>query len=182
MPNAVAHMTGNGSVSTTRQEGNDRADLGLDCAGRCSRRPCLCGAHRVSEEVGPGAGRTSDPTTSVVTERIAALDRHLTAEITGLHRHVSSEVHRLEEALSAEVELRRARREDDLLAVRTALASQKELSEKHNDLIRQMERKDALYATNTEVDRLAAWQARLGGGLLVLGFIGVANLIKVWSG
>lgn len=33
-----------------------------------------------------------------------------------------------------------------------------------------------------EVNLLRSWQARLGGGILVVAFIGVTNLIKVWGG
>jgi hypothetical protein len=118
----------------------------------------------MSEEIGPGAGRTAAPEISVITERIAALDRHFTSEFSALK------------------ELLRSQRTADALAVKTALDSAHELAAKHNDLIRQMERKDATYATQTEVDKLAAWQARLGGGLIVVGFIGIANLVKLWTG
>jgi hypothetical protein len=116
------------------------------------------------EETGPGAGRTSAPDITVITERIAALDRHFTSEFASLK------------------ELLQTQRTADALAVKTALDSAQELASKHNDLIRQMERKDSTYATQSEVDRLAAWQSRLGGGLVVVAFVGVANLIKVWTG
>ena len=114
------------------------------------------------EEAGPGAGRTASPDISVITERIAALDRHFSSEFSGLK------------------ELLRSQRAADQLAVKTALDSSHELAAKHNDLIRQMERKDTTYATSLEVDRLAYWQARLGGGLIVVAFIGIANLVKLW--
>jgi len=116
------------------------------------------------EELGPGAGRTTAPEIAVVTERIAALDRHFTSEFGSLK------------------ELLKSQREQDQLAVRTALTSSHELAEKHNDLIRQQERKDALYATQVEVDRLAAWQNKLAGGLVVVGIVGVSNLVKIWTG
>ena len=129
----------------------------------------------MSEELGPGAGRTSAPEIAVVTERIAALDRHVTSEFGALKELLASQ------------------REDDQKAIATALTASQELAAKHNDLIRQQEKKDATYATKDEVtalvraqgrdiDRLSSWQARLGGGLLVLGFIGIANLIKLWTG
>jgi len=118
----------------------------------------------MAEEIGPGAGRTAEPEISVITERIAALDRHFTAEFSGLK------------------ELLKSQRTADALAVKTALDSAQELAQKHNDLIRQMERKDATYATQIEVERLASWQARLGGGLVVFAFIGIANLVKIWTG
>jgi len=38
----------------------------------------------MSEEIGPGAGRTSQPEIAVITERIAALDRHFSSEFSSL--------------------------------------------------------------------------------------------------
>ena len=105
---------------------------------------------------------TEQPEIRVITERIAALDRHFSSEFSSLR------------------ELLRSQREADQLAVKKALDSAHELAQKHNDLIRQMERKDATYATSAEVDRLAYWQARLGGGIIVVAVIGVANLVKLW--
>jgi hypothetical protein len=92
------------------------------------------------------------------------LDRHLSGEIEALRNLVTSW------------------RESDQNAITTALTSAKELAEKHNDLIRSGERKEETYASKEEVGRLAGWQAKMSGGLIVLGFIGVANLVKVWTG
>lgn len=33
-----------------------------------------------------------------------------------------------------------------------------------------------------DVGNLEMWQARMGGGLMVLAFVGVANLVKLWTG
>lgn len=98
----------------------------------------------------------------------------LEVRLTALDRHVSSEFASLRELLKSQ-------REGDQLALKTALANQKELADKHNDLIRQGERKDALYATRVDVERLERWQSRLSGGLLILAFIGIANLVKLWT-
>ena len=116
----------------------------------------------MTEEIGPGAGRTSQPEIAVITERIAALDRHFSSEFASLK------------------ELLRSQRTADALAVKTALDSAQELAQKHNDLIRQMERKDATYATSVDVDRLAAWQNKLAGGIAVAMIIGLVNLVKLW--
>jgi hypothetical protein len=116
------------------------------------------------DEHAVGASRPMEPQLEVVKERIAALDRHFTSEFSSLK------------------ELLQSQRAADALAVTTALEAAQELAQKHNDLIRQMERKDATYATQVELDRIATWQARLGGGLLVVGFIGIANLAKIWTG
>ena len=127
----------------------------------------------MSEEIGPGAGRTAAPEISVITERIAALDRHFTSEFNGLK------------------ELLRSQRSADQLAIKTALDSATELAARHNDLIRQMERKDSTYATkeeaeaittarNAEIARLTSFQNKLAGGLGAVALVGVTNLVKLW--
>jgi hypothetical protein len=98
----------------------------------------------------------------ILAERIDSLDRHVKSEIGGLK------------------ELLRSQREGDQLAVKTALNMSEKLADKHNDLIHQMEAKDATYATKIETERLAHWQARIAGGLAIVA-IGVSiNAIKVW--
>ena len=87
----------------------------------------------------------------------------------------------IETHLEAQAELHRSQREADQEAVKIALANSKELAEKHNDLIRQMERKDETYATKEQVGRVEAWQSRLTGAIVLLGGIGVANLVKLWT-
>ena len=129
----------------------------------------------MSEEIGPGAGRTSDPNTAVVTERIAALDRHLTAEIAALRRETHAANQAAEDAVNVA-----AREATDRLAA-------------HNGLIEQMRQQAAQFATRESFDdfkdandkRLKAiegWTARVTGGLVLVGFIGVANLVKIWTG
>lgn len=86
---------------------------------------------------------------------------------------------RQEDAVLHETRIRETERAADQLAITKALESSLQLAEKHNDLIRQMEKKDDTYATKAEVNRLASWQARLTGGMLLLGAIGVGNLIKL---
>jgi len=125
--------------------------------------------------VGPGAGRTTDPATGVVTERIAALDRHLTHEIAALRRETQ------------------AANEAATDAVKVAAAEATERLKAHNGLIDQMQAQAAHFATRESFEdfkdsndkrlkSIEGWQARLGGGLLVVGFIGVANLVKIWTG
>ena len=129
----------------------------------------------MSEEVGPGAGRTADPATGVVTERIAALDRHLTAEIDGLRR----------ETHAANVNAANA--------VGVAAEEAKERLAAHNGLIEQMRQQAQTFATRESFDdfrdandkrlkRIETFQAMLTGGMLLLTFIGAANLVKVWTG
>jgi len=114
----------------------------------------------------------------------------VTDEHTG---NVEVELARLGEQLHGlrnEMQLQRAA---DQEAVKTALAAQKELAQKHNDLISQMEKRDAAYLTKDDYEQrhealkdrvslLATFQARIGGGLMVVAFIGVANFVKLWTG
>jgi hypothetical protein len=97
----------------------------------------------------------------------------LAAQLNALDRHVKSEFDALRELLKSQ-------REGDQLAIKTALDASQELAARHNDLIRHGEQKDATYATKDDVERLSAWQSKLTGGLLVVMFIGVANLVKLW--
>jgi hypothetical protein len=67
------------------------------------------------------------------------------------------------------------------LAVEKALSTATALAEKHNDLIRAAEARDATYATKEDVGRLESWQTRLTGGMVVIAIIGVSNLVKIWG-
>lgn len=129
----------------------------------------------MSEELGPGAGRTVAPETAVVTERIAALDRHLTAEIAALRRETQAANAEAEKAVAVA-----AREATDRLVA-------------HNGLIEQMRRQAELFATREALDdfknttdrRLSGIERflyMLTGGMLLLGFIGAANLVKLWGG
>ena len=140
----------------------------------------------MSEEIGPGAGRTAEPDTSVVTERIAALDRHLTAELAALRREMQQANANAEHAITV-----------------AATEAQERLAA-HNGLIEQMRQQAALFApreslenfkaerynaleafkdeTDKRFGRLERFQAMLTGGFLLVSFIGVANLVKVWTG
>jgi len=129
----------------------------------------------MAEEIGPGAGRTSDPGVGVVTERIAALDRHLTHEIASLRRETQAANKAADEAVAVA-----AREATDRLVA-------------HNGLIEQMRRQSETFATRESLDdfkettdkRLSAIERflyMLTGGMLLLGFIGAANLVKLWGG
>lgn len=94
-----------------------------------------------------------------------------------------SEAHiqRLDDALKHVRELSSSQRAGDQLAVETALASARELAEGHNGLIRKMDKQSETFATKEEVNAVRTWQARIGGGVVVLASIGIADLIKVFS-
>jgi len=129
----------------------------------------------MSEEVGPGAGRTSDPGTGVVTERIAALDRHLTHEIASLRRETIA----ANKSAEAAVEVAAKEATDRLVA--------------HNGLIEQMRQQAQSFATRESFEdfkesndrrlkSIEAFQAKLIGGMVLLSVIGIANLVKIWTG
>jgi len=129
----------------------------------------------MSEELGPGAGRTSDPATSVVTERVAALDRHLTSEIAALRRETEAAHNAANDA------------------VQVAAHEAQERLTAHNGLIEQMRQQATHYATRESFEdfkdsndkrlgRIERFQAALTGGMILVSFIGIANLVKVWTG
>jgi thioredoxin-like negative regulator of GroEL len=104
-------------------------------------------------------------------------------------------------------ELWTAHRDGDREAVEKAFASATKLSEAHNDLLRKMEKLSETFATRESVDsaldalvdsrreardaeektanvrftRLEQWQAKITGGMLVLGAIGLSNFVRLWT-
>lgn len=113
---------------------------------------------------GGGASRSTDPASGSSAATDVSLREYLAAQTVALK------------------ELMQAHRAADQLAIKTALDSAHLLAEKHNDLIRQQERKDATYATKKDLERVESWQAKITGGLVVVGAIGVANLVKLLTG
>jgi hypothetical protein len=84
-------------------------------------------------------------------------------------------------------------RDADKEAVSKALTASEKLAEKHNDLIRQMQERDKNYVSEdvyTErhealierIERVEGAQAKTLGGMVVLGIIGISNLIRIWTG
>lgn len=139
-----------------------------------------------ANDPGGGASRSTDPAagSSAATDvslrefvavTVAALDRHLTAELSALRRET-------EEAN------RNAER-----AVRVAADEASERMTAHNGLIEQMRGQQLMFASREAVEaqrvmndtrfgRIERFQAMLTGGLLLVSAIGVANLVKVWTG
>jgi hypothetical protein len=140
----------------------------------------------MSEGQGGGASRSTDPAagTSAATDvslrehvsaRILALDRHITSEIEALRR----ETHTANEAADKAIDVAADEAKERLLA--------------HNGLIEQMRVQAAHFstrealedfkdATDKRLGRIERFQAMLVGGMLILSFIGAANLVKVWTG
>lgn len=135
---------------------------------------------------GGGASRSTDPASGTssatdvslreyVATRLDSLDRILTAELDALRR----------ETRAANVNSERA--------IEVAAHEAAERLAAHNGLIDQMRQQASHYATRESVDdrreaidgrlsRLEGFQAKMVGGLAVVGAIGIANLVKIWTG
>jgi hypothetical protein len=126
-------------------------------------------------EHGGGASRSTDPAAGTSSATDVSLREYIHVQIDGLETHMNSQMQSLKELVQSW-------RHDDQKAIQTAHQASQALAEKHNDLIRQQERKDATYATKAEISRIEAWQSKITGGVIILGFIGIANLTKLWFG
>lgn len=120
---------------------------------------------------GGGASRSTEPAHGSSAATDVSLREFSARETWWLDRFYGAEVRHLRELRNADKD-----------AVTLALNTAKDLAEKHNDLIRAGEKKDETYATKEDVNRLATWQSKITGALLLLGFIGVANAVRLWSG
>jgi hypothetical protein len=140
----------------------------------------------MTEHEGGGASRSTDPAsgssaaTDVSLREYAGrdiwwLDRHLTAEIAALRRETGAANHAAERAITV------------------AADEAKERLAAHNGLIQKMEDQashfapgqsfeDYKEANNQRIGRVERFQSMLIGGLLLVSFIGIANLVKVWAG
>lgn len=151
----------------------------------------------MTEHEGGGASRSTDPAAGTssatdvslrehMTVLVQALDRHITAELGALRRETEQANHAAERAIGVAADEAKER----LLA--------------HNGLIEQMRQQAALFATRESLEnfkaerhavldafkdeadkrfgRIERFQAMLVGGMLLLSFVGIANLVKVWAG
>lgn len=151
----------------------------------------------MSEIIGGGASQTTDPAsgTSSATDvslreflgtRIVALDRHLSSELAALRREAAAANNNAERAIAV------------------AKDEAAERLKAHNGLIEQMrdqaaafasresleafksERQHVLEAFKDETDkrfgRIEKFQAMLSGGMILVSFIGIANVVKIWTG
>ena len=132
---------------------------------------------------------------------VDTLKEHVTELVAAHRREVDKTIRdseRFHEALRA----------GDLSAVDKAFASATKLSEAHNDLLRKMEKLTDSFATKeglrdaidavvegrreqrhaekehaeARFSRLEQWQAKITGGLVVIGAVGLANFVKLWTG
>lgn len=146
---------------------------------------------------GGGASRSTDPAAGSSAATDVSLREYLMALLHAQDRHLTSEIAALRrETMQANTAA------DEAIQVAKEEAKERLLA--HNGLIEQMrqkeqsfasreslehfitERREALDTHKEEVDkrfgRLERFQATLTGGLIFVSFIGVANLVKVWTG
>lgn len=151
----------------------------------------------MTEDTGGGASRSTDPAAGssaatdvslreYVMSTIASLDRHTTAEIASLRRETHLANENAEKAIGVAKEeaaerlaahnglIEQMRQQAEAFASREALENFK------------AERHMALDAFKDEADkrfgRIERFQSMLVGGMLLLSFIGIANLVKIWAG
>lgn len=89
---------------------------------------------------------------------------------------------RIEEQIRHARELSDSQREGDQLALTTALTASKEMLQAHNGLLRKIEKLAETFATKEELEKVLSWQAKATGGGIVIGMVGLANFVKVWTG
>ena len=132
------------------------------------------GASRSTEPAAGSSAATDVSIREFLTDKIGALDRNLTSEIGSLRRETHLANENAEKAIAVA-----AHEAADRLAA-------------HNGLIEQMRQQAQAFASRESLDafkkeadgrfgRIERFQAMLIGGMLLVSFIGVANLIKVWS-
>ena len=138
------------------------------------------------EEQGGGASRSTDPAfgsssgTDVslreyINQSINSLDRHFTAEVAALRRETESA--RLSSDRAIEVAAHEAA---ERLAAHNGLIEQ--MRQQANTFATRESQEDFREANDKRLSRLERFNAMIVGGMLLLSFIGVANLVKVWTG
>ena len=138
------------------------------------------------QDEGGGASRTTDPAAGSSAATDVSLREHVSLKIEALDRHLSAEI----QALRRESHAANANSER---AIEVAAQEAKERLIAHNGLIEQMRQQATLFASREVLDafedsaekrfgRLERFQAALMGGLFLLSLVGIANLVKVWTG
>ncbi len=148
-------------------------------------------------DVGGGASRSTDPAAGSSAATDVSLREYLGVRIEALDRHVSSEIAALRrETILANENAERA------ISVAKDEAAERLLA--HNGLIEQMRDQAGQFATRESLDdfkrerhqaldtfkdeadkrfgRVERFQAMMIGGMILISTIGIANLVKVWTG
>ncbi len=144
-----------------------------------------------------GASSSTEPAHGSSTGTEVSLREYLSQKIVGLDRHLGTEL----EALRRESELAN---QNSQRAIEVAAQEAKERLIAHNGLIEQMRQQaevnqrnqsaqaatfatresleDSKLTTDKRLSRIERFQAQLVGGMILLSVIGVANLVKIWTG
>jgi hypothetical protein len=162
----------------------------------------------VNQHEGGGASRSTDPAagssaaTDVSLREYASrdiwwLDRHMTAEIAALRRETAQANQNAEKAIEVaahEASERLAAHNGliDQMGAQQATFARAESFEDFKEAYRKAheELKDTFLqaleaykqATNDRFGRVERFLSMLIGGLLLVSFLGIANLVKVWAG
>ena len=139
----------------------------------------------MNEDTGGGASRSTDPAAGTSSATDVSLREFMTMMVSSLDAHMRAEL----EALRRETI---AARESSDRAVQIAAQEATDRLAAHNGLIDQMQQQQATFVPRESFEerrqtidqrlgRLERFQAALGGGLILLSFIGIANLVKLWS-
>jgi hypothetical protein len=123
-----------------------------------------------------------------------------------LKEHLTESIRALRLQVDANEKLHAALRESDKEAIDKAFQASEALAKQHNDLLRKNERLIDTFATREGVDaaidqvtearreqrqaekealdvrftRLENWQAKITGGLVVIGAVGLSNFVRLW--
>jgi hypothetical protein len=146
---------------------------------------------------GGGASRSTDPAagTSSATDvslrefvavRIDALDRHLTSDIEALRRESDTANHvaaRATEVAAAEAKERLAAHNGLIEQMRAQAEANTRERTAHEALFAKQETfEEFKEAQDKRLGRIERFQAMLTGGMILVSFIGIANLVKIWTG
>jgi hypothetical protein len=139
-----------------------------------------------SEQEGGGASRSTRTASGSSAPTDVSLREHVTAKIDALDRHLTAEIAALRRETKAANEAAK-----DAIEVAKHEATERLAS--HNGLIEKMEEQATHFASRDSVDdyketanqrfgRIEKFQYMLTGGILIVSFIGISNLVKVWTG
>jgi TolA-binding protein len=138
------------------------------------------------DDAGGGASRSTDPAAGssaatdvslreFLTDKINSLDRYTRAEIEALRR----ETHQANTNSDKAIEVA-AHEAADRLTAHNGLIEQ--MRNQANTFSKQESYEEFKDANDKRISRLERVQSMMIGGLLLLSFLGVANLVKIWSG
>lgn len=150
----------------------------------------------MSSDTGGGASHTTDPATGsssatdvslreFVAVELKALDRHLTAELASLRRETTTANENAEKAIEVakhEAGERLASHNGLIEQMRQqAEANTRTQSAQAATFAKQETFEEFKDAQDKRLGRIERFQAMLSGGMILVGFVGIANLVKVWG-